>query len=340
MAGPPVPVAATRVAVRAALAELPGDAPVVVACSGGPDSLALAAATAFETAGDGRVAGALVVDHGLQPDSDAVAARAAEQCRSLGLDPVRVLAVTVGTEGGPEAAARRARYAALEEAAEATGSAYVLLGHTQRDQAEQVLLGLARGSGARSLAGMPRRRGRFVRPLLELPPGTTEAACAAEGLEPWRDPHNDDPSYRRVRARRLLDRLEEELGPGVVAGLARSAGLLRADADTLDRLAAQAREDLGPGPWDAGALAALPEAVRTRVWRALALEAGAPGGSLFAVHVRRLDALVTDWHGQGPVDLPGGLTAARTRGEVSIRPAGPVEWGLGHADRPPPPTIR
>jgi tRNA(Ile)-lysidine synthase len=141
-------IADLRRAVRAAL---PAEGLVLVALSGGPDSLALAAATAFEAAGR---AGAVIVDHGLQAGSAAIAEAAAEQARSLQLDPVIVVAVTVGADGGPEAAARAARYRALSEAAASLGASAVLLGHTLDDQAETVLLGLARGSGATSLQGM------------------------------------------------------------------------------------------------------------------------------------------------------------------------------------------
>ena len=327
MTGPHPAVAATRVAVRAELAPLPAGALVLVACSGGADSLSLAAATAFEAPRAGLRAGALVVDHGLQAHSADVAAKAAAGCADLGLDPVHVLAVTVRAAGeGPEAAARSARYDALRDAAAGLGAGLVLLGHTRDDQAEQVLLGLARGSGARSLAGMPRRRDPFARPLLDLPRTTTEAACRAAGLDPGQDPHNEDPAYRRVRARRLLVALERDLGPGVVPALARSADLLRTDADLLDRLAGDAREALGEGPLDAVALAALPDAVRARVWRLVALEAGVPAGALFAVHVDALDALVGPrWRGQGPVDLPGGLQARRAGGQVLIGTTRPVQ---------------
>jgi tRNA(Ile)-lysidine synthase len=327
MTGPHPAVAATRVAVRAALSSLPAGSLVLVACSGGADSLALAAATAFEAPRAALRAGALVVDHGLQAGSAEVAARAASGCRDLGLAPVAVLPVTVCAVGeGPEAAARTARYDALQAAAGDLGADLVLLGHTRDDQAEQVLLGLARGSGARSLAGMPRRRGPFVRPLLDLPRATTEAACAAARLEPWHDPHNADPAYRRVRARRLLAALERDLGPGVVPALARSADLLRDDADLIDGLALAARRDLGEGPLEAVALAALPRAVRARVWRLVAVEAGVPAGALFAVHVDALDALVgRRWHGQGPVDLPGGLQVRREGGQVRIDATRPVQ---------------
>jgi tRNA(Ile)-lysidine synthase len=316
MAGPPPAVAATRRAVRAQLRDLPPDALVLVACSGGADSLALAAALAFEAPRRGLRAGALVVDHALQAGSGGVAATAASACRSLGLDPVEALTVHVRpTPDGPEAAARAARYAALDAAAERLGAGRVLLGHTRDDQAEQVLLGLARGSGARSLAGMPARRGSFARPFLGLRRADTEAACTASGLTAWQDPHNADRSFARVRARQALAHLETELGPGLAGALSRSARLLREDADLLDDLADEARARLGRGPVEAAAVAELPPALRRRVLRLLAVEAGATPGALSATHLRSVEALVCDWRGQGPVDLPGRVVATR-RGAV------------------------
>ncbi len=243
---PDAATAAVRVAVRHVLGDRsPGDL-VLVACSGGADSLALAAATAVEAPASGLRAGAVVVDHGLQPGSAEVAARAARTLRSLGLDPVDVVTVEVTSSGdGPEAAARTARYAALDDAADRHGAALVLLGHTRDDQAEQVLLGLARGSGARSLSGMPAARGRVARPLLGVTREQTRASCAAEGLTPWEDPMNEDPRFTRVRARSALADLERDLGPGVASALARTASLLRDDADLLDGLADDAVTDAG-----------------------------------------------------------------------------------------------
>ena len=331
MPGPPSAVAATRKAVRAALTRLAAEGArvVIVACSGGADSLALADAVAFEAPKLGLTSHAVVIDHGLQADSGEVAASAAAQCRALGLDcpaPVRV-AVALGSEAdGPEAAARQARYAALEAVAldlerESRAPVAVLLGHTRNDQAEQVLLGLARGSGARSLAGMPSRRGRFVRPFLALDRATTESACAAAGLTPWKDPHNEDPAYTRVRARRILTDLEDALGPGIAAALARTADLLRADADHLDALADQALATLAADqPVAVADLITLPDAIRTRVWRLLALRAGARANDLSATHVARLDALITDWHGQGPLQLPGPIEVARRNGRIVFAP--------------------
>jgi tRNA(Ile)-lysidine synthase len=321
--GPDPAVATVRVAVRRAVADLPPGSFVLVAVSGGADSLALAAAAAFVAPRAGLRAGAVVVDHGLQPGSADVAQHAAATCKRLGLDPVRVEPVEVPRDGtGPEAAARTARYAALERAADVEGAAAVLLGHTRDDQAESVLLGLVRGSGTRSLAGMAARRGRLLRPLLHLDRTTTRAACAALGLDPWDDPHNRDRGYARVRARELLPVLEEALGPGTTAALARSADLAREDADALDDLAARAHAEVSAGPrgtdLDVGGLGGLPDAVRRRVLRRAALAAGSPAGSLSRTHLLALDALVTRWHGQGPVRLPGGVSGRRRCGRLIL----------------------
>jgi len=322
MTGPHPAIAATRVAVRKALRQIeklnPG-ALVLVGCSGGADSLALAAAVAFEAPRLELSAGAVIVDHGLQEGSLAVAGRAADQCRRLGLDPVEVVMVKVGSSGsGPESAARDARYAAFEDAAQRCRAVSVLLGHSRDDQAEQVLLGLARGSGARSLSGMPAWRGPYVRPFLGVSRATAAAACAAAGLTAWVDPQNGDVAYGRVRARGLLPVLETELGPGAVAALARSADLLREDADALDALAVEARRELGGGQIEAALLRKLPKAIRTRVWRLLAVEAGCSPGALISSHIDSLDTLVTRWRGQGPIDLPGHVQGSRTDGRVLV----------------------
>ncbi|MFC4912206.1 tRNA lysidine(34) synthetase TilS [Actinomadura gamaensis] len=325
--GPDPAVAAVRLAVRRALAGLPPGAMTLVACSGGADSLALAAALAFEAPRSGRPAGGVTVDHGLQDGSDEHAERVVRVMASLGLDPAGSVAVEVGTEGGPENAARVARYEALGRTARRLRASAVLLGHTRDDQAETVLLGLARGSGARSLAGMPpsfvRSDVRYERPLLDLDRATTQRACEALGLKPWDDPHNDDPSYTRVRVRReALPALQRTLGPGVSEALARTARLLRDDADALDAFAEDAltRARDGASASEGGlsveVLEGLPKAVRTRVLRTAAIEAGSPAGTLAAVHVDDVDRLVTGWRGQLHVDLPGGIRAYRRCGRL------------------------
>ncbi|HEU5384578.1 MAG TPA: tRNA lysidine(34) synthetase TilS [Streptosporangiaceae bacterium] len=322
--GPGVAVAEVRTAVRACLTGLTAGDLVLVACSGGADSLALAAATAFVAPRLGLRAGAVTVDHGLQPGSDERAAEIAALLAKLGLDPVRSTAVTVAPAdaSGPENAARVARYGALDAAAAADGAAAVLLGHTLDDQAETVLLGLARGSGGRSLAGMPARRGRYRRPLLAVRRAATAAACAELGIEPWQDPHNRDFRFTRARVRhQALPALEAALGPGVAEALARTAAQLRADAECLDDLAFAESGQLrqggsDPAGLDVAWLAALPAAIRTRVLRDAAVMAGCPPGALAAGHIGQVDALVTAWRGQRWTDLPGGVRARRQAGKV------------------------
>lgn len=302
---------------------MPEGALVLVACSGGADSLALAAALAFVASRARLRAGLVTVDHQLQEGSAQRAEAVVKVARDMGLEPAEVLTVTVGAQGGPEAAAREARYAALAEAAERLKAETVLLGHTRDDQAETVLLGLARGSGLRSLSGMAARSRRYRRPLLDLPRATTVAACRAMGLTPWDDPHNEDPRYTRVRVRRtVLPVLEAELGPGVAEALARTAGLARQDADALDEWADTAYQncalsDIGGSiKVTVAELEKLPDAVRRRVLRRAALAAGAPSGALSATHVLAVDRLVTNWRGQKAVDLPGGLSAVRRYGTL------------------------
>ncbi|MBM7479946.1 tRNA lysidine(34) synthetase TilS [Oerskovia jenensis] len=392
MVGPHPAEAAARRAVRGTVRDLAPGALVLVACSGGADSLALAAATAFVASRDGLRAGAVVVDHGLQAGSAEVAAVAAAQCRALGLAPVEVRRADVAGRGGLEAAARHARYTVLDDVARVAGASAVLLGHTLDDQAESVLLGLARGSGARSLAGMAAVRGAYRRPFLSLRRTDTEDVCTANGLTWWTDPTNGGPAVvtspdrsadpsgpamrhgaplplrSQVRAR-VLPVLEDVLGPGVAVALARTAGLLREDADLLDELAgrlldearaadpadladltdltdladpadpvdhkdpgagnggrrgdAEPRTSVAPVVLDTQVLRSAPAALRRRALRRAATEAGSPAGSLFASHVATLDAMITDWRGQGPAHLPGDVRALRTRGRLFLRPAHP-----------------
>lgn len=252
MARLPPSVARLRVAVRGALADLPKDALVLAACSGGPDSLALADTLAFCAPRMGLRAGLVSVDHGLQAGSAERAAGVAAWARAVGLDPAEAVAVAVGGAGGPEGAAREARYAALDAAAERHGAAAVLLGHTRDDQAETVLLALVRGAGPRGVAGMRAVRGRYRRPLLGIARSDTHAACAERGLEPWADPHNADPRFLRSALRPALDALVEVLGEDLVPNLARTAALVAADTDHLDALGAAALEQCRAGDGERG----------------------------------------------------------------------------------------
>ena len=322
-------VAAIRSAVRSAFATRRLER-VLVACSGGTDSLALAAATAFVAPRLGIPAGLVTVDHRLQDGSTEQAKAVADWAGSVGFDPVLVETVEVSGPGGPEAAARDARYEALVRAAAVHRVGTVLLGHTLDDQAETVLLALVRGAGPRGLAAMPVQREvdgvALLRPLLDVSRAQTAAACAALGLVPWHDPHNLDPSFTRVRARSLLANLSSTLGPAVVSNLARTASLVAADNAALDALAAtflaasSFRAASSPPGLAAADLAALMPAVRTRVLREWTRSLGAPGSALSHRHIAALDALITDWHGQGPVALPGGILVGRQNGV--LRPGG------------------
>lgn len=336
---------AGRRAVRAMLAGLAPEVPVVVGCSGGTDSLALVACLAAELGvwPVRREPGALVrpvrvvvVDHGMQDASADVARRAAAACTSLGLDAVTVRVEVTGS-GGPEAAARTARYRALERELDALphgAAGVIVLGHTRDDQAEGVLLGLARGAGARSLAGMRPARGRLRRPFLDLGRAVTAGVCVEAGLEPWHDPTNtpapdDSAAPRRSALRtRVLPVLTDVLGPGAVPALARTAALLREDDDALvlyaERLLAEASDaESDAASLDVAVLAAAPAAVRLRALRAWAVASGAHDGALARTHVLSLDALVTGWHGQGPIHLPGRVAVTRTCGRLEAHRPSP-----------------
>lgn len=325
MAGPPAAVAAARRAV--ARVSLPAGTQVVAGVSGGADSLALAVALAYVAPRAGWVARAIVVDHGLRPASHDDAAVAAAQCRQLGLDAEVVRVAVERGNRGPEAHAREARLAALLEAAGPTG--VVMLAHTLNDQAETVLLGLARGSGTRSLAGMAPRHGQLVRPFLELTRAQTEEVCTAAGLIPFRDPTNEldgpwrradgGPLLRAAARHAVLPVMERELGPGVAAALARTARLAREDADALDEVAQQEWEAVAVSDRDGqvtllvSRLAALPAAVRSRVLKQAIIVSG---GAATAAHVWEVDCLLMDYHGQGPVPYPGG--AVQREGQTLV----------------------
>ena len=316
-------LAAQRRAVRCALGDLDPGALVLVGCSGGQDSLALAAAASVEAPRLGVRAGAVVVDHGLQPGSAAVAGRAADQCRGLGLEPVEVVVVDASGSGGPEAAARDARHAALSAAVARHGAVAILLGHTLDDQAESVLLGLARGSGARSLAGMAPRRDLIRRPFLGIRRSETLRACGLLGLEPWHDPSNGPGASAPLRSQvrhTVLPVLDDVLGPGVAEALARTAGLLRQDADLLEEQAAKllATARTPDGDLDVAALEGTATGLRWRALRAAMLDAGVPAGPLTMGHVAAADALVTDWRGQAGVSLPGGRQMVRRYGRLTV----------------------
>ncbi len=253
----------------------------------------------------------------LQPGSAEIARTAADLLMDLGLNDARVLPVQVTGPGGTEAAARRARYTALRAALPAP-DALVLLGHTRDDQAETVLLGLGRGSGPRSIAGMRPLDPPWGRPLLGVSRVTTVAACARLGLRPWSDPHNADPRFTRVRLRaEVLPLLEDVLAGGVADALARTAAQLREDNDALDALADAALADAGKDDeLEVSTLREVPAAVRRRALRAWLLAGGVR--ELTDTQLRAADDLVGRWRGQGGVWLPGGLVVRRAHGRLLL----------------------
>lgn len=310
---------AIRSAVRECLSSCSAGDTVLVAVSGGADSLALAAALIPEAKNLLLNLLGVTIDHQLQKISGEQATKVMTQLSELGIPEVEIIKVDVELVDGLEASARRARYAALDDVAEKYNAKLVFLGHTLNDQAESVLLGLARGSGARSLSGMARCTGKYCRPLLEITRLETLAACAENNLIPWVDPHNSDSSFARVRVRTdALPKLEESIGPGITEALARSADLLRDDADALDDWTNRVAADLDLADLEITTLADLPKAVRTRLLRQAIYAAGAPAGSINADHVAAVEAFVTSWHGQGACSLPGGVKVSRISGRLSL----------------------
>jgi len=310
---------AIRNAVREQLQRCEAGDCILVAVSGGADSLALAYATLVESAPLAIRAVAVTIDHQLQEKSADQAAKVEKQLRAMGYQDVVVAKVKVSLESGLEAGARSARYEALQRIAVEKSAVKVLLGHTRDDQAESVLLGLARGSGTRSLSGMASENGIYLRPLLSLTRAQTEAACTEFGIEYWNDPHNENLDFSRVRIRlEVLPLMEEQIGPGIAAALARSAALLRDDADALDAISATEGRRYDLTDLACSELELLPRAIRTRILRSAIYAAGAPSGSISADHIGAVEALITSWHGQGLVSLPGGVKVERISGRLSL----------------------
>ena len=305
---------AIRSAVKPFLEKLEAGDTFLVAVSGGADSLALAQALLIESQPLALNAVAVTVDHQLQVNSQLQAQKVAEQLKEIGYGEVIIKKVVVTTDSGLENGARDARYAALNESVAETKAVKVFLGHTRNDQAETVLLGLARGSGARSLSGMAAENGNLLRPLLSITREETESACKEWGLDFWNDPHNLNTEFTRVKVRReVIPYLEEHLDPGISRALVRTAALLRDDADALDLWAEREATDL-----ECDRLALLPKAIRTRIIRRAALAAGATPGKLTYEQVGAIDALICAWKGQGEVSLAGGVKVERISGRLSL----------------------
>lgn len=326
------PQGQVRLAVRKTLStHLKSGQKVLVAVSGGADSLALAAATEFEAKKLGLEIAAAVIDHGLQPNSDKVAKRTSKQLAAIGFQEIYIEKVSVGKKGGMEAAAREARYLALESIRTESKAKYILLGHTFSDQAETVLLGLVRGSGSKSLSGMSEKTGNLLRPLLAIERSTTEAFCKDSGIKYWSDPQNKDDKFLRVMIRyRVLPFLELLLGGSVAKSLVRTADQLREDDLYLDQLAAKKYRQVSSVTsasvsFDARKLEKLPAAILNRVVKLTLDEFGRESSR---VHVLAVTDLVLDWHGQKPLHLPG-VRVVRKANTISFSQSGA---GSGYRD--------
>ena len=307
-----------RSAVRQHLATLSAGDRILVAVSGGADSLALAGALLAESKDLLITCIGVTIDHQLQDGTDIQARKVVNQLERIGFSEVISQEVNVDQSSGLESGARDARYAALHAIADQRDAVQIYLGHTRDDQAESVLLGLARGSGARSLSGMAAVNGKIIRPLLSVTREVTEQACKDLGLDAWSDPHNFNAEFSRVRVRtQVLPVMEKEIGPGIAEALARTASLLRDDADALDQLTEKAAQGHDLASLEIEFLAGLPKAIRTRLIRRAIYAQGAPMGSVTADHVSAVEALITSWHGQGEISLPGGVKVARISGRLS-----------------------
>jgi len=317
-------VAAIRKAVREQISSLPPNSTLLVAVSGGADSLALASATAFEGRRLGFKIAAVIIDHDLQKASDQIALRAEAACRRLGLDPILIEKVTVKETGdGLEAAARESRYKGIEKVRKKLSASFVLLGHNLDDQAETVLLGLARGSGLRSIAGMEKidSERKLLRPLLGIPRQDLRKACLDQGIKFWDDPHNKDVKFARVRVRKLAGKLEENLGPGFQAALARTAEVAREADDALTELAtnllakAQIKKTPRVTRYQVEVLAAVSQGLRRKSIHLLAFQAGAR--NISRSQILQVEELITNWHGQKRSTLSG-ITVERVSNQLVV----------------------
>lgn len=304
-----------RKAVKPWLTDL--SKPVLFGCSGGADSMAMALALYVEANGVKVIP--VVIDHGLQQGSSEITAQTIDKLKKIGYTQIESAIAQVTLTDGLEASARRARYQIFNQFVETYTPKYFLLAHTLNDQAENVLLGLARGSGARSLSGMAIENNIYVRPMLKISRQTTLTACEDAGVEIWSDPHNKDDRFTRVRVRNnVLPVLEENLGPGITQALVRSADLLRDDADALDGFANEFFDQVNPFNLQVDDLERLPKAIRSRVLRLAIYKAGAPSGSLSAEHIAAAEALISEWHGQKEVALPGNVKLSRNSGTINL----------------------
>lgn len=306
---------------------------LLLAVSGGADSLALAAATVFEAKKLKIDLVAAVIDHGLQKNSSDTAREAMQRLVAIGVSEVVIEKVSVKQTGeGLEAAARAARYKALERIRKNSRADWILLGHNLDDQAETVLLGLARGSGLKSISGMPLLddERKLVRPLLDIPRKTLRQACLDSGIEFWDDPHNSDSKFARVRVRKLADELEQTLGPGFAQALAKTAKTAAEADELIDELAekllkkALSKTGARQLSYSIEPLGKAKAAVRRKALHLICQQAGAK--NISRAQVLAIDELITNWHGQKKSSLSG-ITVERVNNQLVVKSTKPLTTG-------------
>ena len=318
MINPPIEM---QNAVQNLLKDFEAGDSLLVGCSGGADSLALAWTALVVGKRLELKIGVIIVDHQLIPESSSVALNAKKQCEDLGIEEVIIKKVNVEqNHEGLEAAARIARYEAFENVLQETNAQVILLAHTQDDQAETVLMRLTRGSGAKSLSGMAQVSGKYLRPFLHLRKKLVHDSLDLIGLKAWQDPANTDHQFLRVKVRHeLMPKIVEVLGESAISSLDKTSQLLRLDNQALEDLAQQffeSQKDVKTNGLEISELEKLPEAIRTRVLRICAIASGVHPGPFSFEHIEAIDALVKNWHGQGNVDLPGFIQATRVNGSL------------------------
>lgn len=302
-----------RHAIKNALSSISEDSRIGVGVSGGADSLALMVGLSTLYRGDrASLVRPVIIDHGLQEETSQVASQTAAICAEMGFHADIVPVDITETASGMESDARRARYGAFEQKIAEYGLDALLLGHTKSDQAEQVVLGMIRGSGTRSLAGMPEVREVYRRPFLHsLSRQDTEKVCEEAGLQYWSDPHNEDTAYRRVSVRKFLNSAEQSTGSNLVDPLVRTAQIAAEDAEALDFYADIAYEKVVDAEWSVDALSSLPVSVRKRVIRRRLLEMVSSSDTVTFEIVQRVESFISEWYGQKAVSVAGGVSVER-----------------------------
>lgn len=309
-----------RQAIKSSLSSLDSSDHVGFGCSGGADSLALlvALSTLYKKERAKQVH-VIIVNHQLQEITDEISENTAKVASSYGFVPHIIPVDIVETSKGMESDARTARYAAFENAIDKYSLQAFLIGHTKTDQAEQVFLGLLRGSGTRSLSGIRKTRGVYQRPFIDsLSREDTQKVCEENNLDYWCDPHNDVLEYKRVSVRKMIKNVEKSTGQNIVEPLVRTAQISAEDAEALDFYAEISYTKAEEADWNVEILNNMPTAVRKRIYRKKLVELGANSESIGFKITNRIDELITSWHGQKEIYISNGVQVIRKNGYMSF----------------------